>query len=148
MSTAVLDLVEIVLEQRGVSVFRFDGRFSSKTRKANLDAFKASSRQPPNPLLTTALSGGVGLDIYEASIMIQMEAWWNVNWEHHTIGRLHRHGQTKQVKCRKLMANNALADGNLRDTQNKKDKVNQRILEVLVREDHKAPEIPVVFPGY
>lgn len=69
-STAVLDLTEIILEQQGIPVYKFDGRLNAKTRKDSLAGFRQSTDSPPRPLLITALSGGVGLDIYEASIMI------------------------------------------------------------------------------
>ena len=60
VSTAVLDLVEIVLEQRGVSVFKFNAKIR-----------KAGSRQPPSPLLTTALSASSfqGSKIYNKTLI-------------------------------------------------------------------------------
>lgn len=147
MSTAVLDLVEIVLQEVGVGCFKFDGRFSSKVRNESLESFQACT-ETGKPLLITALAGGVGLDIFQASIVIQMEAWWNINWEIQAQGRAHRCNQTKRVKHRRLMAWNADADQNLVATQKVKDRVNQKILSVIVREDHEPPKIPVVFPGH
>ena len=134
-STAVLDLIEIILNQDGTLVYRFDGRFDQITRDAGLTAFRKGNTG--RPLLITFGSSGVGLDIYEASIMIQIEAWWNLNWERQALGRMHRQGQTREVKYRRLVAENALADFELLSCQTKKDRVNQRLMRSLARGDRE-----------
>ena len=62
-------------------------RFDQTTRDASHSTFQ--EKQYQEPLLITSGSGGVGLDVYEASIMIQIEAWWNLNWERQVLGRMH-----------------------------------------------------------
>ena len=135
MSTAVLDLIEIILNQDGTLVYRFDGRFDQTTRNASLAAFRKGNAG--RPLLITFSSGGVGLDIYEASIMIQIEAWWNLKWKRQALGRMHRQGQTREVKYRRLVAENALADSKLLSCHTRNDRVNQRLMKSLARGDRE-----------
>ena len=69
--------------------------------------------------------------------MIQIEAWWNLNWERQALGRMHRQDQTREVKYRRLVAENALADSKLLSCQTKKDMVNQRLMRSLSRGDRE-----------
>ncbi|KAL8833931.1 MAG: hypothetical protein Q9170_004007 [Blastenia crenularia] len=147
LTTAVLDLVAIVLNSRGVTVFKYDGRLSTDSRDTILLGSRPLQTQANTPYSSQLWPGGIGLDVPEVSIVIQMEPWWNVNWEEQALGRAYRHGQTKVVKRRRLIATNAATDQKLLSIQRGKNKVNKDILECIVGEDEEEIDIPVVFTG-
>jgi len=63
--------------------------------------FKADDNQ--KPLLITSGAGGLGLKITAASVLVQMEPWFNKNVEMQAWARCVRHGQTRLVKVYKLI---------------------------------------------
>ena len=141
---AVLELALL----RDSSVFHFDGRSPAKLCMAAFDSFESQRREPLSPLLMAALADGVGIEIFQASILNQMEVWRNRNWECQALNRLHRYRQTRVVKYRGLIAVNAAADQYLLETQVWKDKMNQNIIKVLIRDDDEPPKVPLVYPGF
>lgn len=64
----------------------------------------------PTMVRLTAGAGGVGLNISTASIVIQLEVWWNRNAEKQAYFRAHRQGQRKNVKVFQLLARNSSID--------------------------------------
>ena len=86
----------------------------------------------PSPLLITTGCGGTGINLQAASVVIQMEPWWNRNHEKQAYARCFRTGQTKEVKVFKILAENSAIDGHVMDSQERKAKVNNRVMEALV----------------
>ena len=50
MSTAVLGLIDIILDQIDISVFGFDGRMSARLRMAAVNTLKRQWREPLGPV--------------------------------------------------------------------------------------------------
>ncbi|KAI9764339.1 MAG: hypothetical protein M1835_007597 [Candelina submexicana] len=138
--TSVLDIVEVILRQVGIEALRYDGRVGTVQREVTMDAFRDKDR----PMLISAGAGGVGLNLPQASIVIQLEIWWNLNVEKQAYKRAHRPGQTKIVKVRRLLAENGSVDAMMLSNQTKKDKLDQAIADGLIRDDRTAPEVPVL----
>ena len=75
-----LDIVqEALLRKLELESLRYDGLVPSAERKQLEDQFTHSDNK--RPFLITANSGGVGLNILTASIVIQTEVWWNGDQE-------------------------------------------------------------------
>lgn len=101
VSVRFLDIVSIALEEIGVETLRYDGSLNSKQRKAVQDQFALQKGQ--KPLLMTAGAGGVGLNLSAASVVVQLEIWWNRNVELQAYARAFRQRQTRDVtvyRCR------------------------------------------------
>jgi len=80
--TAVLDLIGVAFNQagKGISHVFYNGRMSIDSREQSLKSFR-SSAPGTNVLLMTPGYGGTGLNLPEASLIIQSEIWWNSNVE-------------------------------------------------------------------
>ncbi|KAH0559985.1 hypothetical protein GP486_003501 [Trichoglossum hirsutum] len=135
-----LDIVAEALRQdQGIEAIRFDETIKTSRRPAIQEEFMTSG--PGIPLLITSGTGGVGLNIAHASIIIQLEPWWNQNQELQAITRLHRRGQTKVVKYICMEATNSDIDVEIICVQNKKVEVNEELMRPILRRHNEGPMI-------
>lgn len=95
------DILEAKLQACGWSVARFSGRESYEKKQEGLKRFK-ESQNPKSVILVQIKSGGVGLNIQEATRIFVMSPAWNPATELQAIARSHRTGQTKGVTVHKL----------------------------------------------
>ena len=72
----------------------YHGSLDSKGRKKTLDDFKRNGK----PILLCTESGGLGLNLQEASVVINMDQPWNPAVLEQRIGRVHRLGQHRHVQ--------------------------------------------------
>ncbi|KAI9051594.1 hypothetical protein LZ554_004638 [Drepanopeziza brunnea f. sp. 'monogermtubi'] len=97
--TSFLSLIEIALNRASIPFVRFDGSMAQKTRKAVIEEFTASNKGMV--LLLSLRAGGVGLNLTMARRVYMMDPWWSFAVEAQAIDRVHRMGQTEEVKvCR------------------------------------------------
>lgn len=71
--TIVLNLVEIVLEQREVVIFKYDKHLNASNRNASLTIFRENIIFFINSLLIIARAKEIRLNIFKTSIIIQLE---------------------------------------------------------------------------
>ncbi|EQL35173.1 hypothetical protein BDFG_03154 [Blastomyces dermatitidis ATCC 26199] len=94
--TSHLDLIEIALEDNGITTFtRLDGTMSLKQRNAALDEFRDNN--DITVLLATLGAGGVGLNLTSGSRVYIMEPQYNPAAIAQAVDRVHRLGQTREV---------------------------------------------------
>ena len=138
-----LDIIEVALEQElNVSCPRYDGRVDEEGRDRVLRRFKEEGAL--KPLLITAKTGGVALNIQDATIIVQLEVWWNRNTERQAYARAHRQGQESDVKVFRLRAKNGMVDAEMLRVQQRKTKLNEKLMAPLVRTDDEMPDIPSI----
>lgn len=74
-----------------------------------------------NCFLIALKSGGTGLNLISADIVIHLDVWWNPQIENQATDRAHRIGQTKTVTILKLIneeeLSNLLTDGYKKDKE-------------------------------
>lgn len=76
----LLDIVARVFKHEfGMDCLLFDGTMSKDQKQTAQVLFDPASGS--KVMLITSGSGGVGLNIQSASIVVQMEIWWNENCE-------------------------------------------------------------------
>jgi hypothetical protein len=92
-----LDLAEGMLEaELDIRCARFDGDIGPDEKTAQLARFKAEP--DVRVLLATIHSGGVGLNIIEANHVFFCDRWFNPQVMEQAVCRVHRIGQTKEVR--------------------------------------------------
>ncbi len=85
------------------------GGLSPKKRQTIIDNFQ-DPEAPPQALLLTLKTGGVGLNLTKASHVVHYDRWWNPAVESQATDRTHRLGQTKAVTVHKLIAQGTLEE--------------------------------------
>ena len=138
-----LDIIAAaLLKVHGIEALRYDGTMNAHRRVMSQTAFHEAS--PDIPLLITTGAGGVGLNITDASIVIQTEPWWNHNTERQAYARVFRQGQQKKVKIYRMMASNSSIDIVVLGVQRAKTSINERLMGPLVRSWDQSAIIPLI----
>ncbi|KAL2256877.1 hypothetical protein VTK26DRAFT_991 [Humicola hyalothermophila] len=94
--TSHLDLIQIALDNAGITYTRLDGKMSRTARNAAMDAF----RDDPSVqvILVSIMAGGLGLNLTAGNSVYVMEPQFNPAAEAQAIDRVHRLGQTRPVR--------------------------------------------------
>eukprot|EP00698_Gefionella_okellyi_P022852 TRINITY_DN7652_c0_g1_i1.p1 TRINITY_DN7652_c0_g1~~TRINITY_DN7652_c0_g1_i1.p1 ORF type:complete len:1123 (+),score=256.91 TRINITY_DN7652_c0_g1_i1:28-3369(+) len=95
--TKLMDIMEEYMRYRGYKYVRIDGSVSGAIRKERLDDFN----RPGSDLFVFLLStgaGGVGLNLQTADTVILFDSDWNPQKDIQAQDRVHRIGQTKEVR--------------------------------------------------
>jgi DNA repair and recombination protein RAD54B len=127
-------------KETGIKALRYDRTVKIDIREGVREEFKKSPAAVP--LFITAGARGVGLNITDASIVIQGEIWWNYNLELQAQSRCHRQGQKKTVKVFKLVGQASLIDAMISACSRRKTAVNERLIGPLLR----GHDVPVSIP--
>lgn len=115
----MLDLLEVPLQQTGVSYVRLDGSMSSQQREVALARFREDREvsmvwplesmcncwvEQVSVFLVSLKAAGLGLNLVSASLVYLIDPWWNPAVEDQAINRVHRLGQSQPVTIKRLIA--------------------------------------------
>ncbi len=120
-----LDLVNKEFTNHNISTYVIDGSVSSKKRMELVNNF---NKNDTNVFLITLKSGGTGLNLTSADIVIHLDLWWNPQVENQATDRAHRIGQTKSVEVVKLICKGTIEERIL-ELQNKKKILSDALIE-------------------
>ena len=116
--TSFLDLLTPAIESAGIQYLRFDGSMAQKTRAAVLTEF--ANRPKGCVLLLSLRAGGVGLNLTCAKRVFMMDPWWSWAVEAQAIDRIHRMGQTDEVKVIRFVVEASIEEKMLKVQDRKK----------------------------
>lgn len=88
----------------------YHGSLGQSARKQVLDKFR---KDPECRILLCTDSGGVGLNLQHASVLINMDQPWNPAVLEQRIGRIHRLGQHRNVQVHHFVSENTIEHGML-----------------------------------
>ncbi len=138
-----LDMVKTAVQLKfGIEGFDYNGVIADALRQKNLETFRSWDTSASKPLYLSGKAGGEGLNIPEASILIQTEVWWNRNAELQLYSRLLRPGQKDIVIVIRVEAISCSIDECIINVQSKKKTVNTVLMRPLVRPHDQPPQIP------
>lgn len=106
----MLDLVRGLLDEMGISHAVHTGQISQKRRRAEILAFKGD---PACRVLLCTESGGTGLNLQNASVVINCDLPWNPAKLEQRIARAWRKHQTRPVTVINLVTENSIEHGML-----------------------------------
>lgn len=96
-----MDIIEELLHGLGVTIYRIDGSVTAEGRVRQIAEFRETDKHCA--FLIQIKSGGVGLNLQEATRIYITSPSWNPATELQAIARSHRTGQTKTVHVKKLV---------------------------------------------
>ena len=121
----VVDRVKSMFDKSGISSYMISGDVSSKTRMDLVDKFNSDST---NCFLITLKSGGTGLILLGADVVIHLDIWWNPQVENQATDRAHRIGQTKKVTVIRFVTRGTIEE-RIIELQNKKRILSDNLIE-------------------
>ena len=99
--------VRDLLDRRDQRAEVFHGGLNSRTRGELLDSFRID---PEFRVLFSTDAGGLGLNLQEASIVINLEVPWNPAILEQRVGRVHRIGQRRSVRVLHFVTRDAIEE--------------------------------------
>ena len=81
-----------------------------------------------NVFLIMLKSGGTGLNLTSADVVIHLDLWWNPQAESQAADRAHRIGQKNNVEVIKLVSKGTIEEKIL-ELQQKKKKLSDKVIE-------------------
>lgn len=104
------ELIIKQLEKSKIPHVFFHGGVPSAKRKDLVDKFKQDAEYR---IFLSTDAGGVGLNLQNASVVVNMDQPWNPAVLEQRIGRVHRLGQTKTVRVLNFVAEKTIEEGML-----------------------------------
>ncbi len=120
-----LELVRDELDKEYITSYTIAGDVTSKKRQMLVDAF---NKDQTNVFLIMLKSGGTGLNLTSADVVIHLDLWWNPQAENQATDRTHRIGQTKTVEVIKLISKGTIEEKILK-LQEKKKILSDKMIE-------------------
>ncbi len=120
-----LELVRSRLDEESISSYTIAGDVPGKQRQILVDAF---NKDNTNVFLIMLKSGGTGLNLTSADVVIHLDLWWNPQAENQATDRTHRIGQTKNVEVIKLICKGTIEEKILK-LQEKKKILSDKMIE-------------------
>ena len=121
-----LNIVKKRLDKENIKSFIIDGSVKSKDRVDRVDDFNNSTT--PCVFLIMLKSGGTGLNLTSADVVIHLDLWWNPQAENQATDRAHRIGQKNTVEVIKLITRGTIEEKIL-VLQDKKRKLSDKIID-------------------
>ncbi len=139
--TSMLDLVEPVLEAKGIPFVRLDG--STVDRAAVVKTFQSADGPPVFLLSLTA--GGTGLNLVAADYVFLLDPWWNPAVEDQATDRAHRIGQDRPVVATRLVAEGTVEERILELQARKRSLANAALDDEALSAQLSRDEIAALF---
>lgn len=124
--TSMLDIIRSKFIEQNIKYLYIDGSTCSKERINLIDKFNNGYGEV---FLISLKSGGTGLNLTGANVVIHYDQWWNPSVMNQATDRAHRYGQDKVVQVVNMVIKDTIEEKILQLHQKKKDLTNAVIKE-------------------
>ncbi len=100
--------IEKTFKERGIYSLSINGATPRSRRTEILTEF--NENEEAGVLVMTLKTGGVGLNLTKASVVIHLEPWWNPAVENQATDRAHRMGQEREVTVYRYIMKDSLEE--------------------------------------
>ena len=121
----VIDKVKTIFDKESITRYMIAGDVKSKTRMELVEKF---NNDDTNCFLITLKSGGTGLNLTSADVVIHLDIWWNPQVENQATDRAHRIGQKNKVTVIKMVTKGTIEE-RIIELQNKKKILSDNLIE-------------------
>ncbi|MBW0486117.1 hypothetical protein O181_025832 [Austropuccinia psidii MF-1] len=135
-----LDIIEIALDESGISNLMMHGMLKNDQRIQILEEFRKNPKS--QVLLTTKGTGGVGIDLRCAQNVYIMEPGWNPSTDEQAVDRLYRLGQKKEVHVFHYITVGSI-EVNIQQVRRKKQQLQMLSIGHLGTVDHELEKLIV-----
>lgn len=132
--TGFLDLIGDALQSAGYKYVRLDGSMAGRQRQEAIEALK--NDENVRFMLSSLKAGGVGVNLERANVVFVMDPWWNKETELQAYNRVHRIGQTRQVRVHRMMMKDTVEE-NMYALQEKKSVLSRGTLKELTPDEER-----------
>ena len=115
-----------------------DGSVPSKMRMEMVENF--NNNDDIKVFLIMLKSGGTGLNLASADVVIHLDLWWNPQAENQATDRAHRIGQTHTVEVIHLITKGTIEEKIL-ELQNKKKLLSDKLIDGEARDKNIISEL-------
>ena len=120
-----LAIMENKFKKEKISYYLIDGSVNSKKRMELVTKF---NEDDTNVFLIMLKSGGTGLNLTSADVVIHLDLWWNPQVENQATDRAHRIGQENTVEVIRLVTRGTIEERIL-ELQEKKKMLSDSVIE-------------------
>lgn len=133
-----LNIVKEKLNNSKIKTYMIDGSVPAKTRIEMVDNF--NENDDIKVFLIMLKSGGTGLNLASADVVIHLDLWWNPQAENQATDRAHRIGQTNTVEVIHLI-NKGTIEEKILELQNKKRILSDKLIDGEIRDKNIISEL-------
>jgi len=136
--TSYLDIIQQVLQTQGHGVCRIDGSMTTEERTEALASF--NDNDDIRFILCSLKAAGVGISLKRGNVVFMMDCWWNVATEDQAMQRVHRVGQTRPVRCIRLVMKDSIEERMIK-VQQAKSALGKGSMERLSRDEERVAKL-------
>ena len=133
-----LNIVKEKLNNSKIKTYMIDGSVPAKNRIEMVDNF--NENDDIKVFLIMLKSGGTGLNLASADVVIHLDLWWNPQAENQATDRAHRIGQTNTVEVIHLITKGTIEEKIL-ELQNKKRILSDKLIDGQMRDKNIISEL-------
>lgn len=133
-----LNIVKEKLNNSKIKTYMIDGSVPAKNRIEMVDNF--NENDDIKVFLIMLKSGGTGLNLASADVVIHLDLWWNPQAENQATDRAHRIGQTNTVEVIHLITKGTIEEKIL-ELQNKKRILSDKLIDGEIRDKNIISEL-------
>lgn len=133
-----LNIVKEKLNKAKIKTYMIDGSVQAKDRIEMVDNF--NNNDDVKVFLIMLKSGGTGLNLATADVVIHLDLWWNPQAENQATDRAHRIGQKNTVEVIHLITKGTIEEKIL-ELQNKKRILSDKLIDGEIRDKNILSEL-------
>lgn len=133
-----LNIVKEKLNKAKIKTYMIDGSVPAKDRIEMVDNF--NNDDDVKVFLIMLKSGGTGLNLATADVVIHLDLWWNPQAENQATDRAHRIGQKNTVEVIHLITKGTIEEKIL-ELQNKKRILSDKLIDGEIRDKNILSEL-------
>lgn len=123
--TSMFEIIEQELNNQNIEYFKLVGNTPVSKRIEMVDEF--NNNENIKVFLISLKTGGTGLNLTSADVVIHYDPWWNISSENQATDRAYRMGQKNSVQVYKLITSNSIEE-KINKMQERKEKISKDIL--------------------